>query len=282
MTTINLEEVSDKLEGKWWHFIRAQDFAFLSRIPDQSALEVEDDDVLIHKQIEEGEKFPTKVFHVIMDGDAFSLDGKEIREGLADKCAAYINEYDKLPFSCSFKKIQKKDGMVIINYSPTGYDKFQLKIKSDLLEKTNGLEGEQIEEYLQNLEEELVNNLEKNAEEKSIPPIADYALLEQVSIESGKGSVYVFDSKVVEINLRKTFYMGNESRFYLIQSEGGQCAPDDKKSTLRRDLEIINFKISEKLFEKSELEAGKSVSFHGKYKVDKKLKVLLQNIRKIN
>jgi len=44
-----LEDVEDEFEGNWWVHIRSSsDFVYFSKIPNREALEVDDDDILIH------------------------------------------------------------------------------------------------------------------------------------------------------------------------------------------------------------------------------------------
>ncbi len=273
---LNLETITDGLEGKWWHYIRSSDFAFQSRIPNQKEIEVNDDDILLHKEILEGESFPTKRFHLIMDDEAFEVEGKEIRDNLSTKCLEYIKQHKKLPFACTFKKIQK-NGMVIIQYNPNGFDNFQLKITVDKL----GLEGKEIEDYFETIKAEKDNPF-ANSDDVTlrIDAISEDPILEQVSMESGKSKAFVIMGEIIEIDLRKSYFQGNETIFYILQVKGGKLASDNKKNALLRDFTVLNAKCSRNAMEKYELTKGDIVSFNGKVKLDKKLKLIVQNIRK--
>ncbi|WP_371805774.1 hypothetical protein [Candidatus Lokiarchaeum ossiferum] len=275
---IDITEIEDGLEGNWWHYIKSSDFSFQTRIPQLNSLEANEDDILIHKQILEGESFPTKRFHLIMDGEAFQVEGNEIRETLARKLAIFIQQNKKLPFGCTYKKIQKNN-TVIIQYNPNGFDSFQLKIKPEDME----LEDSDIEKLFSSMETEKVNALATSEDATfTIDPITEDPLLEQVSMESGKSKVFVVEGKIIAIDLRKSYFQGNETIFYLLQLEGGKIAPDNKKNTLQRDFSLINAKCSENAMKKFELQTGNKVSFNGKVKMDKKLKLLVQNIRKFD
>jgi len=50
---INIFEIKDDLGGNWWHFINASGFGFLSKITDLKSHEVEESDILIHKEIQQ-------------------------------------------------------------------------------------------------------------------------------------------------------------------------------------------------------------------------------------
>ena len=103
---INLHEISDDLDSNWWHYIRSSsDFAFLAQIPDQKKVEVSEGDTLIHKQILEGDRFPSKVYHYILDGEPIEMDGKDVRDLFGETIAKFIKNSSQFPFGCKFKKI---------------------------------------------------------------------------------------------------------------------------------------------------------------------------------
>ena len=57
---ININNIMDDLEGKWWNHISVAKFGFLERISSNlNDFSVDVDDILIHKEIKSGESFPT-------------------------------------------------------------------------------------------------------------------------------------------------------------------------------------------------------------------------------
>lgn len=273
---INIDDLDDDLDGRWWHYIRACDFAFQSRIPNQNEVEVNDDDVLLHKEIKEGERFPSKRFHLIMDGEAFQVEGNEIRDILTKKLGEYLKVHNKLPFGCIFQKLQK-NGVAIINYNPNNFDNFQLRLSPVMIEK----QEDEMEEFIKTLEEEKTNLLgDADDITLKIKPISEHPILEQVSVESGSNKAFVINAKIMEIDKRKSFFQGNETIFYLLQVKGGKLAADKKKDSLQRDFDILNVKCSENAIEKFELKMGDIISFNGQVKNDNKLKIIVQNVRK--
>ncbi len=283
-----MEVVEDELEGRWFHYLRSRDFAWQSTIPDQSNMEVEEDDILIHKQILEGDRFPQVRYHQVFEDEAFLVDGGDVRDMLAGKLSEFLKEHNKLPFACKFAKVFK-NGKVQIDYNPTGYDNFALKLEPSQLplnhikpeDEENGPSTEEITHYFENLETDS-NNLDEEGTSSDISKISQDSTLQAIANESGKNTVCVFDSIIKKIDRRKTFYQGHENVYYMIRLEGGEGAPDTKKSTLHRELGEINAKCSENAFEKYELEEGDVVSFNGKYKEDSKDGVVLQRIMKFD
>jgi hypothetical protein len=272
---VNLNEFEDKLEGKWWHYFRISDFAYMGRIPNQEEVDVEDDDFFIHKQMDEEKRFPMKVYHVIMDGEPFEIDGKEIRIKMSEYLVVYIQKHKKLPFACTFNKLMKNN-TVVVNYNPNSFDNFQLKIPG----KEFDVDPEELEEFFTNLEVEKKNELGSDDDITfQIDSLSEAPIIEQIASESG-GKVYVFNSEIETIDKRISVFQGNETVFFLILLKNGQAASDVKKSTLKRDFDLIVAKSSKNAFEKYELKVGDKVSFNGKLKNDKKLGLLLQNIRK--
>ena len=200
----------------------------------------------------------------------------------------FLKEHNKLPFACKFAKVFK-NGKVQIDYNPTGYDNFALKLEPSQLplnhikpeDEENGPSTEEITHYFENLETDS-NNLDEEGTSSDISKISQDSTLQAIANESGKNTVCVFDSIIKKIDRRKTFYQGHENVYYMIRLEGGEGAPDTKKSTLHRELGEINAKCSENAFEKYELEEGDVVSFNGKYKEDSKDGVVLQRIMKFD
>lgn len=277
---INLNDIIDEFESHWWHYIRAKDFAFLSSIPDFEAVEVFDDDILLHKEIKEGDRFPSKIYHIIVDGEPLQINGQDVRDMLSEKLTEYIKTEKKLPFGCKLNKILKTGNKIVIDYNPNGFDNFQLKFLPEKIfteEKTH----DEIEEYFTELDPPASNALAGDEDPTfDIQPIETNPIVRQVATESGADKVFVFDAEIKKIDRRKTVYMGTESIYYLLKIEGGEVAPDKKKNTIRKPLDQINVKCSEHAMETYELKVGQKITFNGKLKDDKKLKLLIQNVRK--
>lgn len=287
MIKINLTEADDELNSHWWVRIRSSDFAFQTRIPNQEQAEAENDDIFIHKEILEGDRYPSIRYHTILDGELLPIEGKDAREILSKNLMEFIKQNKKLPFNCEFKSVNKGNHKINIYYSPNPNDNFKLVIPPEWVwenedpEQAKQISVEEITEKFQSLPTESTNPLAVSGDPTySIKPVASAPIIEQIATESGKESVYIANGKIEAIDLRKSYYMGNETVYYLIQVKGGEAATDKKKNTLRRKFEKINAKCSESAMEKYKLEVGDVVNFLGKLKKDKKLKLLIQNVRK--
>lgn len=280
MIEINLHEVQDELEGNWWLHIRIADFGFKEHI-DYKEIEkysVEDGDVLIHKFRPEGERFPKVKYHLIdtqATPPALELDGKIIREQMATKLIDFITKNKKLPFACEFAK-EFKNGGVQIDYKPSTFDNFALKIDPEMLES-------ELLSQIKSFPVESINPLGSAEMSQTIKPIRNAADLEQIAAEApdGKDSVCVFNAEVLAIDKRESTFQEHVSIYYLLHLKGGEAAPDTKKSTLHRPFNEINIRISDNLIEKTPITIGNKITFKGKLKKDKALGVVLQNIMKI-
>ncbi len=64
----------------------------MNKISEPKSHEVEESDILIHKEIKEGDRFPTIRYHLI-DGDGTKIvKNDEVKEVLADKLVEYVRE----------------------------------------------------------------------------------------------------------------------------------------------------------------------------------------------
>jgi hypothetical protein len=146
---IDLNKLDDELGGDWFHHIHASNFAFLTKLADIENYEVKKDDIIIHKEIMEDQSFPTIKYNVIEDKGSHVADKNEVKEILGKKLVEYVKKNKKLPFACNFKKFFK-NGAAQIDYNPSQYDKFPIKIVPknhgilDLEGFLNGLKSEQI------------------------------------------------------------------------------------------------------------------------------------------
>ena len=138
---IDLNKLDDELKGDWFHHIRTSDFGFLMKLAGIEKYEVEKDDIIIHKEIKEGEDFPTIRYNVIKDKGSHVADKNEVKEILGKILIEYVKKNKKLPFACKFKKFFK-NGAAQIDYNPSQYDKFPIKIVPKDHGYVQGLQGD--------------------------------------------------------------------------------------------------------------------------------------------
>lgn len=124
---INVKKIEDDLEGNWWNHISIADFSFQETITNRSEYEVKLDDILIHKQILDGDNFPTIVYHKIVKEGTNIITNAQVKNLLEDRLVKYIKKNKTFPNFCSVAKFFK-NGAAQVNYKPTRYDSFALKI----------------------------------------------------------------------------------------------------------------------------------------------------------
>jgi hypothetical protein len=271
MIAINLHEISDGLEGRWWYHIRGKDFGFNSHLAKQSEFEVENGDVLIHKFKDEGERFPQVRYHLIENEMVLLMEGKVIREHLAQKFVEYVRINNKLPYACAIARTFQTGG-IQIDYRPTEFDNFALKIDSEMIDVKS----------LAGLSQEKGNPAgDDTGGGEKIAPIPNAADLEHIAAESGSDTICVFNAEVLNINQGESIFQEHVTIFYLLRIKGGEIAPDIKKETLHRALDQANVKISEILMKNTNIKVGDKITFNAKFKKDRKQGILLQNIKKI-
>ena len=118
----------DDLGGKWWNHISVAKFGFLERISSNlNDYSVDVDDILIHKEIKSGERFPTIRYHKVTKDSTIEIQNKEVKGVLQKRLVKYIRDNKKFPFACGLAKFFK-NGSAQVNFTPTQYDKFVLKI----------------------------------------------------------------------------------------------------------------------------------------------------------
>jgi hypothetical protein len=141
---LNINKIQDDLEGDWWLHIHSTNFGFESGIFNLTDHDVEKGDILIHKKIKEGDRFPTIRYHKITDKGTTNLENSEVKELLTVKLVDYIRKSKKLPYGCNVVKFFK-NGAAQVNYKPSDYDNFSLKI----MPKEHGVNN--TEEFLKDL-----------------------------------------------------------------------------------------------------------------------------------
>lgn len=156
---IDLNKLDDDLGGDWFHHIHASSFGFLMKLGGIKNYEVEKDDIIIHKEIMEETNFPTIKYNVITDKGSHIADKNEVKEILGKSLVDYVKKNKKLPFACKLKKFFK-NGAAQIDYNPSQYEKFPIKI----LPKDHGISD--LEEFFKDLKSEQVNPAKPQKEDK--------------------------------------------------------------------------------------------------------------------
>lgn len=124
---ININKIKDDLEGTWWLHIHSSNFGFQGKISDLNNHEVSIEDILIHKQIKEGDKFPTIRYHKITEKGVSNINNDDVKEILAVRLVDFVRKNKKLPYACKVAKFFN-NGNAQINYKPTDFDNFALKV----------------------------------------------------------------------------------------------------------------------------------------------------------
>ena len=119
--------MKDELKGNWWNHIKVKDFTFLEKISVSKQHEVELGDILIHKQIQEGDNFPTVVYHKITKEGTEIITNAKAKELLAVSLVEYIKAKGEYPNFCKFDKMFK-NGNAQVNYKPTEFDNYSIKL----------------------------------------------------------------------------------------------------------------------------------------------------------
>ncbi len=286
---IDLATIKDDIGGNWWLHARAKDFGFLDKIDDQAAHDVEVDDILIHKKIIEGERFPTIRYHVITAGGTRPATNQEAKDVLAKSLVAYVKANNKLPFACAFIKLFK-NGAAQVDYAPTTWDKFAIKVEP----AANGIGDAHV--FFQH-ESEPFNPGIPGAGPKAAPAggsakpgvprsqgnggrVTSDPAIEDVAATTG-GAACIFDAEVTSIEQRESKYQDEVTVFYLVGLKGGTVAPDAKKSTEHKPFAEIRARLSDTIMEETKLAPGDRITFNGRLKDDKYFGLMLQNVKKV-
>ena len=295
---INLFNIQDDFEdSNWWEFIRSSgDFAVYMKIPDRSALEVADDDILIHKKMDANEdtgaRFVSKNFFQILDGEAFQIDIKDFRKLLGRCIVRHINTNQKYPYGWGLKKVQKKESIVILTFKMSDYESWNLKIYPGKLKQFSGLgaiKREDVLDYFDNTLPKTTNNPISAAplpqgknQTKKIDKITTAPEVQAAAAESG-GKLFVTGATIEVIEERISTFQDSQTTYYILHLKGGSVAGTKgtkKMPAIQRDFEIINARCSEKAKETFALKVGDVIAFNGRLKNDRYLGMVVQNIRK--
>ena len=180
---IDLNKLDDGLLGDWFHHIHTSDFGFLMKLAGIKTYEVEKDDIIIHKEIEEGEDFPTIRYNVIEVKGSRVADKNEVKNIPGKALVEYVKKNKKLPFACKFKKFFK-NGAAQIDYVLSQYDKFPIKI----VPKDHGISD--LEELLKDLKSEQANPAKPQKGDK-ISGVKQW----EIASSSDKSKVYTVTQK---------------------------------------------------------------------------------------
>lgn len=124
---INFNEISDDLSGTWWHHISSSSFLFTETPPQIEAYMVQHGDILIHKEILLGDRFPSVRYHLVTENSTRRIQNYEVK-GLLVKCLIeYVKEHERLPSNCRAVK-EFKNKSVQINFTPSNNVNFALKV----------------------------------------------------------------------------------------------------------------------------------------------------------
>jgi hypothetical protein len=161
---INIFEIQDSLDGYWWHHISAENFGFMTKIPDLKNHQVNEGDILIHKEMQDEERFPTMRYHTVKNKVFKTVENKIAKEILANNFVKFIKSNKKIPYACNVSKFYK-NGSAKVDYKPSHHDSFALRI----LPKIHQIPD--IQDFFSDLESIMVNPIhgEESDNSSSLP-----------------------------------------------------------------------------------------------------------------
>jgi hypothetical protein len=124
---INLRTIDDGLNGSWWHHIKVDNFKFVKFLAPLNKYPVSENDILIHKEIKPGERYPTTRYHIVKGDSTKIFYNFNVKQVLINKLIQYVKENEKLPPNCVISRKLKADKYKI-DYNPSTHIKFSLKI----------------------------------------------------------------------------------------------------------------------------------------------------------
>ncbi len=271
MPNVGIDDAEDEFGRQGlWSWFDASKFAYYLEIPDPNNIPMDEDDFLVHKVWEEGEQWPNVRYHLMQMGELLPAENNFIKDTLAELVLKYAEEHNKLPFRTEFSR-GYKNGNVQVKYKPVDNQEFAIKIDAE------DYEGDLVE-FIKGLETEKENPIAAGPGQGdfTIDSIRDSSLLRSFGT-----SVYIKNAELVDINERRQQYNQFIQSVYLIQVKNGEVADSRKKDARTEPFEVLNAKISENLYEKSDLSVGEKISFKGSIKDHRKFGFIIQNIRKI-
>ncbi|MBN2150986.1 MAG: hypothetical protein JW839_06060 [Candidatus Lokiarchaeota archaeon] len=290
---IDLTTIQDDIGGDWWLHHRAKDFGFLDKINDKSTHDVEVDDILIHKKILEGERFPAIRYHVVTAGGGTRpATNPEAKEVMAGSLVAFVKANNRLPFACTFAKVFK-NGAAQVDYAPTTWDKFAIKVEPAAHGIGDARAFFQHESVPSN---PAIPGSGTAGGGKAATPatpatpaprpqgkvarVTSEPAIVAIATATG-GAVSIFDAEVTSIEQRESHYQDEVTTYYLVGLRGGEAAPDAKKSTQHEPFAEIRARLSDTIVNETKLAPGDRITFNGRLKDDKYFGLLLQNVKKV-
>ena len=134
---INLNMINDDLRGSWWHHISTEKFLFIQQIPVIEDYYVNEGDILIHRQIKPGDRFPSVRYHIIQNKGTRRVENAEVKEILINNIIHYAKIHECLPPSMHYVK-EFKNGNLQINYIPSSHVKFSLTLRPSVTDVDRG------------------------------------------------------------------------------------------------------------------------------------------------
>ncbi|MBD3195903.1 MAG: hypothetical protein GF317_12650, partial [Candidatus Lokiarchaeota archaeon] len=124
---INLAQINDDLRGNWWTHINISNFKYYENTSLTEKYTISEGDILIHKEIKPGDRFPSVRYHLFMNKRTNLVENNKVKEHIIKKLIEFTEENDFMPLG--FKIIHKyKNGNYKINYKPSQNVKFSLNI----------------------------------------------------------------------------------------------------------------------------------------------------------
>jgi hypothetical protein len=283
---IDLATIQDDIGGDWWLHHRAKDFGFLDKIKDKAHLDVDVDDVLIHKKILEGERFPAVRYHVVTTTGTVPATNAGAKTVMAKSLVAFVKANNMLPFACTFIKMFK-DGAAQVDYAPAQWEKFAIKVEPAALGSGDTKTFFQHESVPSNpaIPGAVASGATKTGSAGSKPAAKGAKVTSEPTIQgiadATGGSVSIFDAEVTAIEQRESKYQDEVTIFYLASLKGGTVASDAKKTSEHQPFTEIRARFSDTIMEETKLAPGDRIAFNGKLKDDKFFGLLLQNVKKV-
>ncbi len=128
---LDLNTIRDELRGPWWHHLSTEKFIFIQKIPVIENYHVNKDDILIHKEIRPGDRFPSVRYHIVRERGTKQIENADVKRLLIEKLVKWVEQHESLPPDAKNVK-EYKNGNFQINYAPTSNVKFSLSVNPNL------------------------------------------------------------------------------------------------------------------------------------------------------